>query len=96
MFIAELVEKSWLYRKFHILSPHGTFEVIYNGGGIGYEEILVDWQIVCRHKSILWYAPEFEFKIGNANAKITVSIWIWLQIRSFDFEIDGESVYSEG
>ena len=95
MFIAELIEKRWLYRRFQVLSPNGTFDVVYNGGGIGYEEILVNWQIACRRQSYLWYVPEFEFKIGNANAKITVSIWIWLQIRSFNFEIEDESIYSE-
>jgi hypothetical protein len=94
MFIAELVEKYWLYRKFQILSPHGSFEVVYNGWGVGYEEILVNGEIVCR-QSHLWYVPEFNFKLGNADAKITVSVWAWMQIRAFNFEIENESVYSE-
>ena len=95
MFIAELIEKRALYRKFHVLSPHGTFEVVYNGGGMGYEEILVNGQTACRHNSYFWYVSEFEFKIGRANAKITVHVWVWLQIRSFNFDIDDETVYSE-
>jgi hypothetical protein len=94
MFIAELIEKHWLYRKFQVLAPHGSFEVVYNGWGLGYEEILVNGEIACRAGS-LWYVPEFEFKIGNADAKINVSIWAWMQMRSFDFEIEGETVYSE-
>ncbi|HEX8369115.1 MAG TPA: hypothetical protein VF604_11290 [Pyrinomonadaceae bacterium] len=94
MFIAELIEKRWLYRKFQVLAPYGTFEVLYNGCGIGYEEIRVNYEIACRLNS-LWFVPEFEFKIGKANAQINVSVWAWMQIRSFDFEIEGESVYSE-
>jgi hypothetical protein len=94
MFIAELTEKWWLYRKFQVLSEHGTFEVVYNGFGIGYEEIWVNNEIVCR-LSGLWFVPAFEFKIGRANAKINVSVSAWMRIRSFDFEIEGESVYSE-
>ncbi|HEX9960156.1 MAG TPA: hypothetical protein VGB00_04455, partial [Pyrinomonadaceae bacterium] len=70
------------------------FEVVYNGLGIGYEEIQVNSEIVCR-LSGLWFAPEFAFKIGRANAKINVRVWAWAQIRSFDFEIEGETVYSE-
>ncbi|HEX8738246.1 MAG TPA: hypothetical protein VF721_23125 [Pyrinomonadaceae bacterium] len=95
MFIAELTKKRALYRKFQVLSPHGTFEVVYNGGGMGYEEILVDGETACRRNSYFWYVSDFEFKIGGADAKITVRVWIWLQIRSFNFEIEGESVYSE-
>jgi len=94
MFIAKLIAKRLLYRKFHVLSPNGSFEVVYNGGGMGYEEILVNGAIASR-RSNLWFVPEFEFKIGNASAKITVSVWVWLRFRSFNFEIEGESVYSE-
>lgn len=95
MYIAKLLEKRWLYRKFEVLAPHGTFEVAYNGTGIGYEEVLVNGEIAKRKQSLLWYVPEFDFTVGGAQAKISVRVWAWTQIRVFDFEINGETVYSE-
>lgn len=95
MYIAKLLEKGWLYRRFEVLAPHGSFEVAYNGTGIGYEEVLVNGEIASRRQSFWWYVPEFDFAVGGASARISVRVWAWTQIRSFSFEIGGETVYWE-
>jgi hypothetical protein len=95
VYIAKLIEKGWLYRKFEVLAPHGSFEVAYDGKGIGYEQVTVNGEIANRRQSLFWYVPEFDFLIGGAPARISVRIWAWTQFRSFVFEINGETVYSE-
>jgi hypothetical protein len=37
------------------------FYVVYYGQGSGYEQVVVNNQVVCKKKTIWWYAPEFEF-----------------------------------
>lgn len=93
--IANLIEKKWLWRTFHVVSPEGVFEVIYNGKGIGYEEIIVNGEVACRLLSHFWYVPKFDFLIGNLESQVNVRVWAWLQIRSFDLVINGETVYLE-
>ena len=95
MIVANLIVKNWLYRKINVITSEGVFEIVYDGNGLGYEEVLVDGEIATRINSYLWYVPKFEFFVGSLRAKITVSVWVWLQIRSFAIEIDNETVYSE-
>lgn len=95
MFIANLIEQSRLIRKFNVVTTEGVFEVVYDGRGMGYEEIIVDNETACRTKSFWWYVPEFEFLIVNTPAKIEVVVSIWLKISRFNLIISGASVYSE-
>ena len=95
MFIANLIEKHWLYRTFNVITPEGLFEVVYNGHGLGFEEVIVNGEIASRVESYFWYVPKFKFNIGNSPAKIEISVWAWFQIRHFNLEINGESVYDE-
>ncbi len=95
MLIANLIEKRRLVRIFNVVTSDGVFEVIYNGTGMGYEEIIVDDQIAVRTSSYFWYVPKFEFLIGRASARVEVGISFWLEINQFNLIIAGESVYSE-
>lgn len=93
--IANLIEKKWLWRTFHVVTDEGVFEVVYNGKGTGFEEVLVNGEIVNRTTSWLWYVPEFEFVIGNVKSKIKVKVSPLLQISSFDLSVNEKIVYSE-
>ena len=94
MFIVKSVQKSWLTRTINVSTPRGLYEIIYNGQGLGYEEVLVNGQTVSR-SSQFWFVPKFEFYVGKFPAEIEVDISVLLRIKSFKLEIDGENVYSE-
>ncbi len=95
MAIANLMEKKWLWRKFHVVTADGVHEVVYNGKGAGYEEVKVDGETACRLKSLIWYEPHFDFTIGNANARVNVKVSPLMQIRQFDLIVNEMLVYSE-
>jgi hypothetical protein len=96
MIIAKLEESRWLRREFDVFTPQGLFRVVYVGDGIGYEEVLVSGEVACHKSTHFWYAPEFNFTIGEYSALIEVRVSIWLTIRSFSLEVDGQQVYFEG
>lgn len=93
--IANLIEKKWLWRTLHVVTDEGIFEVVYNGKGVGFEEILVEGKTANRTTSWLWYVPKFNFNLGNSEAQIKVKVSPLLQISSFDLTIAGKTVYSE-
>ena len=93
--IANLMEKKWLWRTFHVVTGEGVFEVVYNGKGTGFEEIRVNGEIARRTVSWWWYVPKFDFVLGNSKARVKVKVSPLLQIRSFDLSVDGRLVYSE-
>ena len=95
MAIANLMEKRWLWRSFHVVTNEGVYEVIYNGKGTGYEEVTVNGETACRMSSVLWYVPRFDFNIGSAAAQINVKVSPLLQIVSFDLSVSGTEIYSE-
>ena len=95
MIVANLIEKKWLYRKINIISSEGVFEIVYDGKGMGYEEVRVDGETAIRTISYMWYVPNFDFLVGTKPAKIKVSVWLWLQIRTFELEVDNQTVYLE-
>ena len=95
MAIANLIEKKWLWRSFHVVTDNGVYEVTYNGKGTGYEEVAVNEEVVCRLQSLLWYQPQFNFTIGNANAQINVKVSGLLQITFFNLIVGGAEIYSE-
>lgn len=95
MTIANLIEKKWLWRSFHVVTGDGVYEVTYNGKGTGYEEVAVDGEIACRLQSLLWYQPQFDFTIGGANAQINVKVSALLQISEFNLIVGGAEIYSE-
>lgn len=91
----ELIKKSWLKRHLSVQTQTGTYEVTYDGRGMGYESVLVDGHIAKVMHSYLWYAPEFRFQISDLPCIIKVRVWPWLTIRSFTLEIAGTVVYKE-
>lgn len=95
MAIANLIEKKWLWRSFHVVTADGVFEVIYNGKGTGFEEVTVNGEIACRMPSLLWYVPKFDFVIGSSNAQINVKVSPLLQISSFNLIVGDTELYSE-
>lgn len=95
MAIANLMEKKWLWRKFHVVTTDGVYEIVYNGKGAGYEEVKVDGETACRLKSLLWYEPRFDFAIGKTNARVNVKVSPLLQISRFDLIVNETVVYSE-
>jgi hypothetical protein len=96
MIFAKLTESRWLRREFEVFTPEGIFKVLYVGDGLGYEEVLVNEEVVCHKSSHLWYAPEFYFTVGEYSALIEIRMTIWMTIRFFSLEIDGLQIYSEG
>ena len=95
MIFANLIEKHRLSRRFNVITPEGVFELVYNGEGMGYEEIIIDNKIASRIKSYVWYVPKFEFFIGSLPAKVEVSVSGWLKISCFSIIINNETVYTE-
>ena len=95
MAIANLIEKKWLWRSFHVVTGGGVYEVVYNGKGTGYEEVTVDGEVACRLQSLLWYQPQFDFAVGGANAQINVKVSGLLQIVEFNLIVGGAEIYSE-
>ncbi|HLM61440.1 MAG TPA: hypothetical protein VK308_11610, partial [Pyrinomonadaceae bacterium] len=96
MIRAELIAKHWLTRGFEVTTHEGLFYVVYYGQGSGFEQVVVNNQVVCKKKTVWWYAPEFEFSVGSLPATIKIRVWVWLAIRSFSLDIDGKRVYFEG
>ena len=95
MAIANLIEKKWLWRSFHVVTNDGIYEVTYNGKGTGYEEVMVNGEVACRLQSLLWYEPQFDFKIGGADAQINVKVSALMQISSFNLIVGDAEIYSE-
>lgn len=95
MAIANLIEKKWLWRTLHVVTPEGTFEVVYDGKGFGFEEVLVNGEVACRKSSFFWYVPQFDFAIGNLASRIDVQVSPLLQISAFDLFVNDELVYTE-
>ena len=95
MIFANLIEKRRLFRKINVITQEGVFEVIYNGQGMGYEEIIVNNKIANRTHSYLWYVPEFEFLVGNLPAKVRVGVSVRMKIKQFSLTVSDENVYAE-
>ena len=93
---AELVKKGWLYRSIRLNTTNGSHEVMYYGRGEGCECVLVDGEVVAKKKSVLWYAPEFRFRVGSMEVVVNVRVWPWFMIRKFWIEVNGKKVYAEG
>lgn len=96
MIKADLIAKHWLVRGFDVTTREGTFYVVYFGQGSGYEKVVVNNEVVCKKKTVWWYAPEFKFSVGSIPATIQIRVWAWLAIRSFSLDIGGQRVYFEG
>jgi hypothetical protein len=90
------VERGCLRRKLCVATESRVFEVIYNGRGFGYEEVLVDGSVAVRRRSWFWFVLYFEFPLDQHRAAIEVGVWPWLKIRRFRFVIDDMCIYEEG
>lgn len=95
MNVANLIDQGRLTRTFSVITGEGVFEVVYDGNGMGYEEVLVDGETARRIPSFWWYVPRFEFSIGSLPAVVRVSVSPLIRISGFSLEIDGISVYTE-
>ncbi|HEY0428276.1 MAG TPA: hypothetical protein VGC76_10880 [Pyrinomonadaceae bacterium] len=100
MLIATLLEKRRLFRRFNVVTPEGIFEVIYDGGRMGGEAVLVEGEIGASTSSDLysgktWFAPKFRFKAGSLSAVIEVNVEWRMSIDSFALEVDGQQLYVE-
>ena len=95
MIKADLVAKHRLVRAFEITTHEGRFLVTYDGQGSGYEQILVNNEVVRKKNTTWWYAPEFKFSVGSIPSVIYVRVWAWLAIRSFSLEIGNQRIYFE-
>jgi hypothetical protein len=93
---ASLVERAWLWRRFWVETDSRVYDVIYNGRGLFYEEVLVDGHVMLRRLSWLWFVPHFEFQLDRHQVAIDVRVWPWLKIRRFRLAIDRMAVYEEG
>lgn len=92
---AELIHKSWLKRKFHVIIKDVNYDVEYKGTGLGNEKVYVNGKEASGGTSWLWFIPRFEFKLGENAALITISVWPWLAIKEFRFELDKIVMYEE-
>lgn len=95
MALANLLGKERLSRSLSVVTPEGVFDVVYDGNGLGYEQVLVNGETAKRTISVWWYVPKFEFNIGNQNAVVKVGVSPLLKISRFSLDIEGETVYSE-
>ncbi len=95
MVLANLLEKERLTRSLSVITHEGVFDVVYDGNGLGYEQVLVDGETAKRTISIWWYVPKFEFNIGNQNAVVKVCVSPFLKISRFSLMVGDETVYSE-
>ena len=96
---AQLIERMWLKRVFQVTlseTEQHSYNVTYNGRGIGWEGVYVDGEIATLHSSFFWFVYQFEFRIGSHSAVIKVRVWPWLAIRSLRFSVEGKDIYSEG
>jgi hypothetical protein len=92
---AKLICRRWLYRLVEIVLPDGRHVVEYNGKGIGYEQVMVDFRVI-RAPSWYWFVPRFDFEVGGLPARLEVRVWPWLLLRSFVLRVGDEIVYAEG
>ena len=90
-----LVDRSWWRRAFRVETKPRPVEVIYNGRGLGYEQVLVDGHVAVRKRSWFWFVPHFEFQFAGHSATFDVAVWPWFAISTFRFTIDGDLVYEE-
>ena len=93
---ARLKSSGFLKRIFHIETAERNYEIIYEGGNIGYESVHVNGLLVVKKRGLLWMTPTFDFMIGSLPARIAVSFWPWLSIQSLWLTIGDKVVYSEG
>ncbi|HWB14480.1 MAG TPA: hypothetical protein VG826_34965 [Pirellulales bacterium] len=90
-----LVERSWWRREFRVETRVRPVTVVYNGRGVGHEEVLVDGKVAVRKRSWIWFVPHFDFEVDGHSATVDVAVWPWFRISSFRFVIDGHPAYEE-
>jgi hypothetical protein len=68
----------------------------YFGNGSGFEAILVNNELACKKRGIIWFVPRFEFNVDEHMAVLEVRVGLLFKIRSVRLSIDGLKVYEEG
>jgi hypothetical protein len=95
MALANLIGKKRLTRSLSVITTEGVFDVVYDGNGLGYEQVLVNGETAQKTISVWWYVPRFEFALGNKKAVVQVGVSPLLKIRRFSLSVEGETVYAE-
>ena len=93
---AKLSRKRWLFREWEVSLPTGVFRITYSGHGSGFESVWVDGVIAVKTRSIFWYVPRFDFRIGGLPATVEVRVWPWLTLRAIRLRVGDEVCYAEG
>jgi hypothetical protein len=93
---AQLTKSSWLSRTWEVTTPEGKFTVQYAGKGFGHEKILVNGRIADRKTSTFWFAPRFDFLVGQAKGALEIRVAPWLAVSFLRLTINGDEVYFEG
>jgi hypothetical protein len=91
---AKLVQRGWLLRTLEVEMPDGIHLVVYDGSGLGYEQVTVDRTTI--RGSHRWYVPRFDFRLGGLPSAIEVRVWPWFALRSFALLIEEQVLYAEG
>ena len=91
---AELLKKSWLYRRIGLLFPDGGVTIEYDARQ-PYDRVLVNGQLAVSVLSVVWFVPRFAFNIGPRRATIDVRINWLLRVKFFELKVEEHSVYVE-
>lgn len=91
---AELLKKSWLYRRIALSLPEGSVTVEYDARQ-PYDRVLVDGRLAVSVLSVVWFIPRFAFNIGQRRATIDVRIDWLLRVSFFELKVEERSVYLE-
>jgi hypothetical protein len=92
----QLVSETNLRRLWTITLPEGRFNLEYDARGLGFEQVLLDGEVVCRRESWVRAAPRFEFHVGNQRAELEVKLTMQPAIGSLCLTLDDDVVYAEG
>jgi hypothetical protein len=90
----KLIRRGWLKRTIIVTLPDGHHIVEYDGTGLGYEQVWVDGDVI-RKRSLVWFVPRFDFKLGDWHSVIEVRVWPWLLLRSLVLLVGDQVIYSE-
>ncbi|MCC2668563.1 MAG: hypothetical protein K0Q72_1034 [Armatimonadetes bacterium] len=94
-----LVKRGWLYRGWAIHTDDGSFHVEYHGRGKGHEAVTVigpQGKSAFKLRSLIWFAPRFEFEVGSLLASLEITVHPWMTFSKVELTIGDELVYVEG
>lgn len=92
----DLKQSSRLGRAFDLLLDGELLEVVYDGGGNGFEEIRVNGRVAIRKMGILWFVPRFDFLLDDHILTFEVKVGARFSVRASRLSIDFAPVFTEG